>query len=91
MWKLVTSRKIFIFYSYSLNMDISLIMTLIFLKTCIHVAEVYPEGSVSQNLNIGFSFCLMLCRRLNFEKNDKKYQKFAFFVIKSKPGPKQEI
>ena len=35
-------------------MDISLIMTLIFLKTCIHVTEVYLEGSVSQNSDIGF-------------------------------------
>ena len=84
MWKLVTSRKIIIFYSYFFNMDISLIMTLIFLKTCIHVVEVYLEGSVSQNFDIGFSFCLMLCRRLNFEKNDRKHQKFAVFCHKIK-------
>ena len=33
-------------------MDISLIMGLSFLKTWIHVAEVYLEGSVSQNFDI---------------------------------------
>ena len=65
-------------------MDISLIITLIFLRTCIHVAEVYLEGSVSQNVDVGFSFFFMLCRRLNFEKNDKKYQKFAVFCHKIK-------
>ena len=51
----VANRKIFIFYLYILNMDISLIMVLSFLETCIHVAEVYLEGSVSQNVDIGFS------------------------------------
>ena len=54
MMKLVISRTIFIFYLY-LNMDISLIMALSFLKTCTHVAEFYLEGSVSQNFDIGFS------------------------------------
>ena len=91
MWKLVTSRKIIIFYSYFFNMDISLIMTLIFLKTCIHVAEVYLEGSVSQNFDKGFSFCFMLCRRLNLKKMTKNIKCLPFFVIKSKPGPKQKI
>ena len=61
-----------IFYVYFLNMDISLTMAFIFLKTCIHVAEVCLEGSVSQNVDIGLSFCFMLCRRWNFGKNDRK-------------------
>ena len=51
-----------------LNMDISLTMALIFLKTCIHVVEVCLEGSVSQNFDIGLSFCFMLYRKWNFEK-----------------------
>ena len=60
-------------------MDISLIEAHIFFETCKHVAEVCLEGSMSQNLHIGLSFCFMLCRRWNFDNSDKKYQKFAVF------------
>ena len=66
--ELVTIRTKNIFYVYFLNMDISLTMALIFLKTCIHVVEVCLGGSVSQNFDIGLRFCFMLHRRWNFEK-----------------------
>ena len=72
-------------------MDISLTMAFIFLKTCIHVAEVCLEGSVSQNFDIGLSFCFMLCRRWNFGKMTKNNKSLPFFVLKSKPGPKFKI
>ena len=66
--------KNLIFHVYFLNMDISLIIALIFLKICMCIAEIYMEGSVSQNfdLNLIISFCFMLCRRRNFEKKKKK-------------------
>ena len=72
LWKLVTIRTKIIFYVSFLNMDISLTMAHIFLKTCIHVVEVCLEGSVSQNFDIGLSFSFMLHRRWKFEKNDIK-------------------
>ena len=65
-WEFVTNIKIIIFYVYFFNMDISLIMALIFLRICIHGTKVCLEGRVSQNFNIGLSFCFMLCRRWNF-------------------------
>ena len=51
--------KIIIFYTYFFNMDISVTLMFICLKICLHVAEIYPEGRVSQNFDIGLSFCLM--------------------------------
>ena len=41
------------------NMDISLIMALIFLKMCMHTTKVCSEGRISQNFDIGLSFCFM--------------------------------
>ena len=55
-----------IFHIYFLNMDISLIMKITGMKIAIHVAEIRWEGRVSQNFDIGLSFCLILCRKLNF-------------------------
>ena len=43
--------KIIIFYVYIFNMDISLIMALIFLRTCTHGTKVCLEGRVSQNFD----------------------------------------
>ena len=84
-FKLVTNRKIFIFYVYFLNTDISVIMALVFLKISIHITKVSLEGSVSQNVDIGLSFCFMLCKRWNFEEKDgKKYQRFPVFAHKIK-------
>ena len=50
----------------------------------IHVAETRLEGRVSQNFDIGLSFCFILCRRLNFEKTNKKSQKLPVFCSKIK-------
>ena len=50
------------------NMDISLIIALISLKTCMCIAGICMEGSVSQNFELGLSFCFMVCRTRNFEK-----------------------
>ena len=63
-------------------MDISVIIALIFLKICIHNTEVCLEGSVSQRFDTGLCFCVMLCRRCNFEKLCKKYQKLPVFCQK---------
>ena len=43
--------KILIFHVYFFNIDISLIMALICLKTCMCVAEICLEGRVSQNFD----------------------------------------
>ena len=32
------------------------------------IAEIFMEGSVSQNFDLGLSFCFILCRRRHFEK-----------------------
>ena len=37
------------------NMDMSVILTLISLKICVHIAETCSEGSVSQNVAIGLN------------------------------------
>ena len=65
-------------------MDISLTNSLIGLKTCIHIAETCFEGSVSQNFDIGHSFCFIVCRRRKFGKFDKKSQKLPVFYHKIK-------
>ena len=53
-------------------MDISLIIAPISLKICMCIAEIYMEGIVSQNLDLGLSLCFMQCRRKHLEKIDKK-------------------
>ena len=53
-------------------MDISLTIAPISLKICMCIAEIYMEGSVSQNFDLGLSFCFMQCTRRHFEKMDKK-------------------
>ena len=72
-----------IFHIYFLNMDFSLIMTLMCMKICIHSADICFEGSVSQNFDIGLSFCFMVCRIWNFEKKCKKSQKLPVFCHKT--------
>ena len=75
--------KILIFHVYFLNMDISLIIALISLKTCMYIAGIYMEGRVSQNFELGLSFCFMVCRSRNFEKkNTKIHKSYLFFTIK---------
>ena len=39
-----------------LNMDISLIIAPISLKICMCIAEIYMEGSVFQNVDLGLRF-----------------------------------
>ena len=63
-------------------MDISLTNALIGLKTCIHTAETYFEGRVSQNFDLGLSFCFIVCRRREFGKYNKKSQKLPVFCHK---------
>ena len=46
--------KILIFHVYHFNMDISLITALFSLKTCICIAGICMEGSVSQNFDLVF-------------------------------------
>ena len=48
--------KILIFHIHFLNMDISLIIGLICLKTCMYIAEICMEGNLSQNFDLGLSF-----------------------------------
>ena len=65
-------------------MDISLIKAAFCLKICICIVEICMEGSVSQNLDLGLSFCFIVCRRKNFEKKYKKSQKLPVFYHKIK-------
>ena len=73
--------KILIFHVYFFNMDISII-ALICLKTCICIAEICLEGSVSQNFDLGLSFCFMPYRKRNFERKYKNSQKLLVFSHK---------
>ena len=74
-------RKNNFFHIYSFNMDIYLIMKITGIKLVKHVAEIRLEGSVSQNFDIGLSFCFMLCRRLNFFKKIQKITKVTRFLL----------
>ena len=87
MWNL----KIFNFHIYFFNMDISLIKALSCLEMCMYIAKISLEGRVSQNFDIGLCFCLMVCRRWNFEKKYKKLQKLPVFCHKKKLRHKQII
>ena len=59
-------------------------MILTALKTYIDTAKTHLEGSVSQNFDIGLSFCFMFFRRKEFWKFDKNIQKLHFFCFKIK-------
>ena len=71
--------KTHIFHVYFFNMDISLIIALTSLKMCMCIAEICMKGSVSQNFDLGLSFCFMQCRRRHFEKKVQKSQKLPVF------------
>ena len=58
-----------------LNVHILLIIAHIYLKTCMCTAKICMEGSMSQNFDLGLSFCFMLCRRWNIEIKYKKITK----------------
>ena len=57
-----------IFHVYCFKMNISLIITRICLKTCMYIAEICVERSLSQNFDVGISFCFMMYRRRKLEK-----------------------
>ena len=76
--------KILIFHVYLLNMDFSLIIALIYLKPCTCIAEICLEGRVSQNFDLGLSFCFMPYRKRNFERKYKNSQKLPVFWHKIK-------
>ena len=67
-----------------LNMDISHIIALTSLKICMCIAEICMEERVSQNFDLGLSFCFRQCRRRHFEKNVQKSQKLPVFYQKMK-------
>ena len=82
--------KILIFHVYFVNMDISLIIAHICLKTCMCIAEICMTKRVSQHFDLGLSFCFMPYRKRNFERKYKNSQKFPIFCHKKKLGPKQK-
>ena len=51
----------------------------IYLKTSIHIAGTCFERNMSRNFNIGLSFCFMVCRIRDFDKNHKKSQRLPVF------------
>ena len=69
------------FYIYFFNMDISLIIALTCSKTCMCILEICMEGSISQNFDLGLSFCFMLCGRRHFEKKVQKITKVTRFLL----------
>ena len=68
--------KIYIYFIYFLNKDISLNNSLICLKFSIHAEEGQLEGSVSQNFYLGSSFNFIKSRIFFFFK----WQKVARFL-----------
>ena len=51
-----------VFHMYFFNMVTLLVMKLTIMQIAIHVAETHWEGRVSQNFDIGLSFCFIVCR-----------------------------
>ena len=82
--KYAENRKILTLHIYFLNMDISLTMRLICLRTAIHVLDVHLEGRVSQNFDTGLSLNLIACRSGEFLKHTKEIQKLPVFCSKNK-------
>ena len=62
-------------------MDISLIKRPKSLKFLLHVGETHMEGRVSQNFNIGLSFCFIVSRISFFERKLKKNTKVTRFLL----------
>ena len=82
--------KILIFHAYFFNMDILLIIALICLKTCMCIAEICMEGSVSQNFDLGLCFCFMPFRKRNFARKYKNPEKLPVFCHKMETRTKQK-
>ena len=60
-------------------MDISVIIALISLKTCMCIAGICMEGCMSQIFELGLSFYFMVCRRRNSERKYENSQKLPVF------------
>ena len=50
------------------------------------IAEIDIEGSMSQDFDLGLTFCFMQCRRRHFEKKVQKITKVTLFHHKIKTG-----
>ena len=61
-------------------MDISLVIPLICLKICMYIAEIRFEGSMSQNFDIGLSFCFTMYRRRELGKKGEKMANVTRFL-----------
>ena len=84
MFKYGGNRIIIILHKYILNMNISLIMRHICLKTARNVLKTHLEGRVSQHYDIGLSINLIAFRRGDFKRITIKSQKLPVFCTKIK-------
>ena len=73
-----------LFFTYFLNMDFSLIMTLTRMKICIHSAEICFEEACLNILIQGLVFVLWYVEYGTLKKNAKKSQKLPVFCHKTK-------
>ena len=80
MCKCIKNLKNLIFHVNFLNMDISIIIALICLKICMCISEICMEGSMSQNFDLGLSFCYVEDGVLG--ENTKKRKSYPFFITK---------
>ena len=80
---MLKTEKLTFFHIYFFNMDILLIMKLTSMKTAGHVAEIYPEGRVSQKFDKGLSF-LYLTYKSGLSNKFQKITKVSLFVLQNK-------
>ena len=81
--------KIIIFHAYFFNMNILVILRYICLKMCIHIAEIYSEGSVSQtslDKNVFYTYLKFGTCRCNINpcsksKSGEFTDKFALLLL----------
>ena len=66
-WKL---EKL-LFNLYFLNYDISLNNAFRNTQFSIHIDNIHMEGTVSQNFDLRYRFCFMICRKLSKKKSTK--------------------
>ena len=62
---------------YFLNINISLIIICMRLKTYMLIVEMFLEGSLSQNIDLGLRFCFMVCGETEYKKDRKNSQKLS--------------
>ena len=53
------------------------------------IPEMYLEGRISQNFDIGISFSFIVCRILNLEQKYKKIKKVTRYLSLKKRRPKR--